>query len=68
MFLKWAIRAIATWKNQIKPIDLIQVHGTNDKILPIQYTNPDLVVSVGGHLMVYSQSDAISDLLAQLLA
>ena len=66
-FLKWAIRAVVTWDNKIKPINLIQINGTTDKILPIWFVYPDYTIYKGGHLMVYNQYDKISDILSDLL-
>ncbi|QIP14651.1 alpha/beta hydrolase [Spirosoma aureum] len=67
VFMKWAIRAILTWDNQRIPTSVIHIHGTHDKILPIRFTTPDLIVMQGGHLMVYSHSNEVSHLVGLLL-
>ncbi|WP_461091891.1 alpha/beta fold hydrolase [Spirosoma gilvum] len=66
-FIKWALRAILSWRNSIRPTELIQIHGTRDRILPIRFTRPTVIVPDGGHLMVYAQSDIISNVLATQL-
>ena len=66
-FLKWAIRAIVTWNNETKPVNLVQINGTTDKILPVRFTNPDFVIPKGGHLMVYNQPPKVSAILASIL-
>jgi len=59
VFLKWALNSILHWRNIIKPVNLIHIHGTSDKILPIKYTQPDVVIDGGGHLMVYTHAQTI---------
>lgn len=62
-FLKWALGSILAWKNIIKPANLTHIHGTADNILPIKYTQPDIVINGGGHLMVYSHAIEISGMI-----
>lgn len=64
VFLKWALGCILGWRNVVRP-DITHIHGTSDKILPIKYTQPDVVVSGGGHLMVYTHAGEISKLLCK---
>lgn len=66
-FLKWAINAIAHWKNQDIPDRLIHIHGTNDKILPITFIKCDYSIQGGGHLMVLQQHEQIMALLKKML-
>ncbi|MEJ5963366.1 GNAT family N-acetyltransferase [Pedobacter immunditicola] len=60
VFLKWALSSIVKWRNTVKPANLTHIHGTFDKILPIKYTTPDISISGGGHLMVFSMASQIS--------
>ena len=66
-YLKWAIRAILSWRNKEKPVNVFHIHGTDDKILPIRYTQPDVSVKEGRHLMVLSRADAINEILGREL-
>ena len=63
-FLKWAMDAIITWKNEVIIDKLVHFHGDNDRILPIKnIKNVDLIIPNGGHLMVFNQADEINDAL-----
>jgi hypothetical protein len=60
-FLKWAINAITKWKNSEKTIG-IKIHGSNDKILPLK-TKANHIINGGGHFMIVSRGNEISDLI-----
>ncbi len=62
-FLKWAINEIVHWKNEIRPINIIHIHGNKDRIFPINTIQADIVVKQGGHFMVYKEADELSALL-----
>lgn len=62
-FLKWAITEILHWKNESRPNNLYHIHGTNDKLFPFSITKADKAVENGGHLMVYTNADLVSDLI-----
>lgn len=67
-FLKWAIGAILSWKNEIKPERLFHIHGTKDKILYTKKYVPDFLIPGGTHFMVYQNADEISALIGKILA
>lgn len=66
-FLKWAIDKIVHWKNRDTTKNLIQIHGSNDKILPSTFVNCTLTIKHGGHLMVLNKADELNVLLKKLL-
>ncbi len=66
-FLKWAVVRIADWDNIIRAENLYHIHGTHDKIFPIELVKPDYVVKNGEHLMVYDKHREISDVLTERL-
>ena len=66
-FLKWAINEILNWQNEVRPDNLYHIHGTNDKLFPFSLTKADKAVENGGHLMVYTTSDLVSDLIRMRL-
>lgn len=66
-FVKWSITAILSWSNKIRPKTLYHIHGEKDKILPIKYTHPDVVVKNGSHFMVWTKAGELSRLLVQAL-
>jgi pimeloyl-ACP methyl ester carboxylesterase len=64
-FLNWALDKIANWENQTLPTNVVHIHGTNDKILPLR--KADFEVSNGGHLMVVNKAEEISGLIRKIL-
>ncbi|HZH36743.1 MAG TPA: alpha/beta hydrolase [Flavisolibacter sp.] len=66
-FIKWSIGAILSWNNNIRPHGLYHIHGDKDKILPLCYTKPDVVVKNGSHFMVWTKAGEVSRLLADAL-
>jgi pimeloyl-ACP methyl ester carboxylesterase len=67
-FVKWAIGAIVNWKNCERPKQLFHIHGDRDKILPLKYTKPDVIIEKGSHFMVWTKAGQVSKLIEQALA
>lgn len=65
-FLSWAIDKIVNWKNTTTLSNLIHIHGTNDKILPVG--KADYKIHGGGHLMVVSKDEELSEVIQKTLA
>jgi pimeloyl-ACP methyl ester carboxylesterase len=65
VFLTWAIDALTRWRNSTSSNHVIQIHGTNDRILNVQ--NADYLVNGGGHLMVVTRAREVSDILKKIL-
>jgi pimeloyl-ACP methyl ester carboxylesterase len=63
VFFKWALGQIVHWKNQTLPKNLVHIHGTGDRILPIQFSGSDIVVKKGGHFMTLNRSEEINRIL-----
>lgn len=68
IFLKWAINRVVGWRNQVVPKNLVQIHGGRDRVFPFGDRNADVVVPDGGHLMVLSRAEELSQLLMTTLA
>jgi hypothetical protein len=66
-FFEWAIRQLFSWDNHWKPPNLIRIHGTADKILPYKKIMKAIPVKDGEHLMVYSKSAIVSQILKEYL-
>ena len=67
-FIKWAMQAILSWKNDDIPQRYWHIHGTRDEILPLKYTNPSHRIEGGNHLMIMSRAEEINTLLRELLS
>jgi pimeloyl-ACP methyl ester carboxylesterase len=62
-FFRWAVNQTIIWKNQTLPKNLVHIHGTGDRILPIRFTDYDIVVKRGGHFMTLNKSEEINRIL-----
>ncbi len=62
-FFSWAVNQVVLWKNKTLPKNLVHIHGTGDRILPIRFTEYDIVVKKGGHFMTLNRSDEINQIL-----
>ncbi len=67
-FLKWAIHEIVTWRNDTINAGIFHIHGTADRILPIRFTKPDVVVFGGNHLMTLNKATELSSCILNHLA
>jgi len=61
-FLKWAIDKIVNWKSKIAHRNLIHIHGTADRILPIYFVNCQIKVKNGGHFMTLNKAKELSEI------
>ncbi|RYY68007.1 MAG: alpha/beta hydrolase [Chitinophagaceae bacterium] len=66
-FIKWAMQAILSWKNEDLPQPYWHIHGSKDEILPLKYTKPTHTIAGGNHLMVMNKAGELNALLAELL-
>ncbi|HEX4956678.1 MAG TPA: alpha/beta hydrolase [Lacibacter sp.] len=62
-FSKWAVHEIINWKRTNPPENIIRIHGTKDRVLPLPKVTSVHCISNGGHFMVLNESDAISKIL-----
>lgn len=67
-FIKWAMHAIIQWRQKGRPANLVHIHGSNDKILPLKYTRPDFIIDKGSHFMVWTRAGEVSRKLAEVLS
>ena len=66
-FMKWALKAIATWKNKIIPPNVIHIHGTADKTIPSAGVHPDYWIEGGSHIMIYNRASDIGRIISDCL-
>ncbi len=67
IFLKWAIAKIIRWKNKTSVENIIHIHGTADRLLPICFVQCDRKVIRGGHFMTLNKSQEINRVLANCI-
>lgn len=66
-YLKWSIDKVINWTNEFKPSNLIQVHGTKDRIFPFKRSSAQIKIEKGGHFMVHNKSEQINSILKDIL-
>ena len=66
-FLKWAMPAVAGWKNSVLPANFYHIHGTSDHVFPISRTNPTHSIKKGGHFMIVDRASEISAVFSKIL-
>ena len=66
-FVKWAFTAIIHWKNEVVPGNLVHIHGTADKLLPLRLVKADHIIEDGPHVLPLDKHKEISALLKKLL-
>uniref|UniRef100_UPI00313C3563 alpha/beta fold hydrolase n=1 Tax=Dyadobacter sp. OTU695 TaxID=3043860 RepID=UPI00313C3563 len=67
-FNNWAVSALLRWENKIAPLNVIHIHGSDDKMFPIKYVKSDFTVQGGGHLMVMEHAPVVSEHLKTLIS
>lgn len=66
-FVRWAIDAILHWDNRDIPPNLVHIHGTADKLLPIRHVKADYTIQDGTHVMTLDKHAEVSRLLRRLI-
>lgn len=66
-FLKWAIDKIVNWENTTILENIKHIHGTADRILPIQFTKSDVQIIDGGHFMTIDKFEELNSVLENLI-
>jgi pimeloyl-ACP methyl ester carboxylesterase len=62
-FIRWALDAIIKWKGSAVDSSYLHIHGSKDAILPIRFTRPTHIVKGGGHLMILTRNNEISEII-----
>ncbi|MEB0250152.1 hypothetical protein QN344_08380, partial [Mucilaginibacter sp. 5B2] len=68
VFMKWAMRVVLYWRNDVEVANLYHIIGDKDLVFPHQnIKNPTAVIKGGTHIMVFDRADEINALLADIL-
>lgn len=65
-FMQRSIHMIANWDNKDRPSNLVHIHGTKDKTLPVRYIDQPVKVDGGGHMVTLVRAEEISRLLNEI--
>jgi pimeloyl-ACP methyl ester carboxylesterase len=66
-FMKWAIRQIMKWDNSGNKTEILHIHGTRDRIFPVNTINNYFPVKDGGHFMIVNRAHEISTIISNYL-
>lgn len=66
-FLSWALDKIVNWKNTFNHKNLRHIHGTKDRILPIQFVKSYMKIVDGGHFMTIDKFEELNIVLENLI-
>jgi pimeloyl-ACP methyl ester carboxylesterase len=68
-FLRWATRAVLTWRVSAPPtnIPICHIHGDRDLVLPIGQAKPDRVVAGAGHVLSLSHPRQVNAYLEECM-
>lgn len=50
-FIRWGVKAILSWRPSTPAAPVHQIHGSEDRLIPLARVRPDSVVQGGGHLL-----------------
>lgn len=66
-YLRWSLGQLFAWRQEEPLPELVHLHGTKDKVLPLR-DRPGLIKVKGGeHLMVLHRADEINAILRKIL-
>ena len=66
-FIRWSVNSILRWKQHERPENIIHIHGSSDRLLPLRFTQADHIIANGRHLMVLNKAAEINKILQQEL-
>jgi pimeloyl-ACP methyl ester carboxylesterase len=64
-FIRWALDAIVKWKGRAADEDYIHIHGSKDAVLPMRFCKPTHIIKGGGHLMLLTRNNEISEIIKE---
>ncbi|TXD51976.1 MULTISPECIES: alpha/beta hydrolase [unclassified Polaribacter] len=62
-FAKWAVHALISWKNEESLKNVIKIHGTKDKLIPLKSTKNIKLIKDGEHFMIVDKAQEISTII-----
>jgi len=64
-FTRWAIDNVLHWKNETSLENVVSIHGTRDRLLPMRGSTH--VIKDGGHLMIVSKAREVSEVINRVM-
>lgn len=67
-YFRNAINIIVNWQREENNSKIIQIHGSNDKLMPVKLINPDYLIKDGSHAMVLTRAKEINLILNKIFS
>lgn len=67
-YFNGAVNCILKWENNIIPDNIVHIHGTADKIIPLKNLTCDYIIKDGTHFMVMNDAAEISTIINKELS
>ena len=65
--LKWSVKQVLSWRNNVVPENLFHIHGTRDRTFPFWRIRKPMAVAGGSHFMVLSKAGEVSAIINDCL-
>lgn len=63
-YFNGAVHCIVKWRNKIRPANLIHIHGSSDRVLPLRKIKEcDYTIKGGTHFMIVNRAEEISEII-----
>ena len=62
-FAKWAVGQLISWKNEDRLENVIKIHGTKDKLIPLKSKINTEIIKDDQHFMIVDKAQEISDII-----
>ena len=66
-YLNWAVEQVVLWDRTVIDENVIHIHGTSDRILPIRFVKYDIKIENGGHFMTVNKAKDIENIILNLI-
>ena len=62
-FAKWAVKELVNWENVSRIENVIKIHGSKDRLIPVRGERKMEIIKDGGHFMIVDKADEISNII-----
>jgi hypothetical protein len=67
LYMKRTVEMIIKWDRQIEQHNMVHIHGTKDRTIPIRNVNPTHIIVEGSHMMTLTMPSPINKILSEYL-
>jgi len=66
-FILWGVKAILSWRPSTQAAPVHQIHGSEDRLIPLARVRPDCVLQGGGHLLPLTHPEQVARFMSGVL-